>query len=274
MNKKDEKLLSIGELSKFTGVNVKSLRYYGELGILIPAFVDDSNGYRYYKPYQVHFVEIIQLCVKLGIPLKEFINFIDLNTNTINYENLLEYGANIAKEKIKIINNDLNTINNIKNNIEHCSKFSNKRDFFIRTMPERYCCALKYTGAQSSYANYTNNKEYYETLKHILSYMHKNKLKIGFECGLLYRSTSSLQEKFLFVDVDTTDYQIKNKNNIICIPSGKYICKTSNKSCINNASDIFSEVLNPNNSYIFIETELLPTNINNEPVFELMALIN
>ena len=46
---KKENLLSIGALSKQTGVHIKSLRYYDSLGILRPAYVDPCSGYRYYS---------------------------------------------------------------------------------------------------------------------------------------------------------------------------------------------------------------------------------
>ena len=49
---KKENLLSIGALSKQTGVHIKSLRYYDSLGILRPAYVDPSSGYRYYSLQQ------------------------------------------------------------------------------------------------------------------------------------------------------------------------------------------------------------------------------
>ena len=38
----------IKEFAKFTGVSVRTLHYYDELGLLKPAFVDKSSGYRFY----------------------------------------------------------------------------------------------------------------------------------------------------------------------------------------------------------------------------------
>lgn len=38
----------IKEFAKFTGVSVRTLHYYDELGLLKPAFVDRSSGYRFY----------------------------------------------------------------------------------------------------------------------------------------------------------------------------------------------------------------------------------
>lgn len=41
-------MLKIGEFSKLAKMTVKTLRYYNEIGLLKPIFVDD-NGYRYYQ---------------------------------------------------------------------------------------------------------------------------------------------------------------------------------------------------------------------------------
>lgn len=65
---KKDNLLSIGALSKQTGVHIKSLRYYDSLGILRPAYVDPSSGYRYYNLQQIPVVGAIKLCIDLGIP--------------------------------------------------------------------------------------------------------------------------------------------------------------------------------------------------------------
>ena len=40
--------MQIKEFAEFTGVSVRTLHYYDEIGLLVPAFVDKSNGYRYY----------------------------------------------------------------------------------------------------------------------------------------------------------------------------------------------------------------------------------
>lgn len=35
----------IGEIAKLVGVNVKTVRYYEEMGLLKPAFVDETSGF-------------------------------------------------------------------------------------------------------------------------------------------------------------------------------------------------------------------------------------
>ena len=40
--------MQIKEFADFTGVSVRTLHYYDEIGLLTPAFVDGATGYRYY----------------------------------------------------------------------------------------------------------------------------------------------------------------------------------------------------------------------------------
>lgn len=69
--------LSIGELAKLRNVNVQSLRYYEKLGILVPAYINPENGYRYYSLDQIMILDTIILCIDLGIPLKDLKNYVN-----------------------------------------------------------------------------------------------------------------------------------------------------------------------------------------------------
>ena len=40
--------MQIKDFAEFTGVSVRTLHYYDEIGLLTPAFVDQSTGYRFY----------------------------------------------------------------------------------------------------------------------------------------------------------------------------------------------------------------------------------
>ncbi len=40
--------MQIKEFAEFTGVSVRTLHYYDEIGLLVPAFVDKVTGYRFY----------------------------------------------------------------------------------------------------------------------------------------------------------------------------------------------------------------------------------
>jgi DNA-binding transcriptional MerR regulator len=46
-------MLKIGDLSRLAQVSVKTLRYYSDLGLLKPEWIDRFTGYRYYAPEQL-----------------------------------------------------------------------------------------------------------------------------------------------------------------------------------------------------------------------------
>jgi MerR HTH family regulatory protein len=64
-------LLPIGRFAKATRLSVKALRHYDELGLLRPAFVDPSSGYRYYRPAQANQAEAIRVLRSVDMPLEE-----------------------------------------------------------------------------------------------------------------------------------------------------------------------------------------------------------
>ena len=64
-------LMPIGRFSRLTGVGIKALRHYDEVGLLVPAAVDDETGYRFYSPEQVDTAEAIRVLRRLDMPLDE-----------------------------------------------------------------------------------------------------------------------------------------------------------------------------------------------------------
>jgi len=64
-------MFSIGELSKLTQLTVKTLRFYHEERLLIPAFVDPDTGYRYYDQSHIETARAITYLRSLEFPLSE-----------------------------------------------------------------------------------------------------------------------------------------------------------------------------------------------------------
>ena len=54
-------LFSIGEMAKLFQTNIRTLRYYDEIGLLKPEWRDDNSGYRYYSTKQVRTNEYHQI---------------------------------------------------------------------------------------------------------------------------------------------------------------------------------------------------------------------
>jgi len=62
-------LIPIGGLARLSRLTVKALRLYDAEGLLVPAWVDPDNGYRYYRAEQVRSATTIALLRSLGVPL-------------------------------------------------------------------------------------------------------------------------------------------------------------------------------------------------------------
>jgi DNA-binding transcriptional MerR regulator len=70
-------MLKIGELSKLTGLSVKTLRFYSECGLLSPAFVDEFSGYRYFNDANLKTLELIKILKGNHFSLNEIKEFLN-----------------------------------------------------------------------------------------------------------------------------------------------------------------------------------------------------
>ncbi len=107
--------MSIGKVSKLKNVSIKSLRYYDQIGILKPAFVNTETNYRYYTKEQLYLLDAITVCIKLGIPLKDLNNYVE--GASINLQKLLYDGKILAEQKILDIRNCLATLQDTLQNM-------------------------------------------------------------------------------------------------------------------------------------------------------------
>ena len=69
-------MLKIGDFSKLGRVTVKTLRYWDEIGILKPDFVNTENGYRYYNSEKLALVFEIQSMKDIGLYLEDIAGII------------------------------------------------------------------------------------------------------------------------------------------------------------------------------------------------------
>jgi DNA-binding transcriptional MerR regulator len=69
-------VFSIGEFSRITALTVKTLRFYHERGLLVPAYVDPQTGYRNYTLQQVDRARIISQLRNLEFSLEQIAEFL------------------------------------------------------------------------------------------------------------------------------------------------------------------------------------------------------
>lgn len=63
--------LAIGDFSRATHLNIKTLRHYHRIGLLVPAHVDPGTGHRRYDTAQIPTAQVIRRFRGLEMPLEE-----------------------------------------------------------------------------------------------------------------------------------------------------------------------------------------------------------
>lgn len=64
-------MLKIGEFSQLSQVTIKTLHHYDELGLLKPAYIDPSSGYRFYNLEQLPRIHSIMALKELDLSLEQ-----------------------------------------------------------------------------------------------------------------------------------------------------------------------------------------------------------
>jgi DNA-binding transcriptional MerR regulator len=90
-------MLSIGRFADASGLTVKALRYYDEIGLLVPARVDPDNGYRYYDAAQIEEAVTIRRLRALELPLDEIKALVQADGESVR-DRLAAHGFRVAEE--------------------------------------------------------------------------------------------------------------------------------------------------------------------------------
>lgn len=98
-------LYTIGEVSKYTSVTNRALRYYEDIGVLLPDYIG-NNGYRYYKYETMLRVPIIKYYQYMNFSLEE----INKQLDVYNYKKILDTFSDSLEE----CNNEIKKLKNRK----------------------------------------------------------------------------------------------------------------------------------------------------------------
>lgn len=255
LENKMKKYLSIGEVSKIKGVSVKSLRYYSELGILIPAYVNPQTGYRYYTIDQMVTVDLIWTCIELDIPLKNFNSYITKD-GTLRMDKILKDGKKIADEKIMKLNNTISLLENISKHLEKSQtikKYSSEYNYYF---DERYVFVNEWNGDIFDMRSFMENTtKLYSMCEHYgATYLYNQ--------GVIYFYKNNRIEHMVFIEVSKPKIETQA---LLKLPKGNYQCEVFVNDNIEIAEKKYiKNRLYPNGS-IVIGRELYDTKIESNP---------
>jgi len=251
-------LLSIGDLSKLTGVGIKSLRYYERINILIPAYISPDSGYRYYTLDQTNIVEIIQFCIELDIPLSELKQFITPD-GTMNYKDFIAKGRSVAEIKLAALKKGLNLISTIENQMALTEQYK-IGEVYTREIPEKYFYVKPCGDSLKNLDRLDIIKSFYD-----LPYTEDDNemWEFGFMCEVFDDKCMY----YAFAEMPRTFEGTKT------IPKGMYICRQYEESMLEAASEGMRANSKGEGYYIAIETEIFTSKSNvNKPINELRLI--
>lgn len=104
--------LSIGQLSKKSALSEKTIRYYSDINLITPDYINPKTGYRYYKNYQLLKIKLIHSLKQKGFNLKEIQEHIKNSQN----QNLNLFFQNHQK-KLDEVNKKIDELKEVKKNI-------------------------------------------------------------------------------------------------------------------------------------------------------------
>jgi DNA-binding transcriptional MerR regulator/effector-binding domain-containing protein len=97
-----QRLMPIGIFSRMTGLSHRALRLYADRGLLSPAHVDETTGYRYYDVHSIRAAEMIRLLRRLGVPLGEMRLYIDAAATDRLEETLTQQKERLEQEQARL----------------------------------------------------------------------------------------------------------------------------------------------------------------------------
>lgn len=92
-------MYKVSDFSEMTGLSKETLRYYAEVKLLEPAFIDPNNNYRYYDDGSYFLAILLVKLRRLGFTIQEMICVME-DESFANLEGLLIQKRNKIQREI------------------------------------------------------------------------------------------------------------------------------------------------------------------------------
>jgi DNA-binding transcriptional MerR regulator len=98
----EKDLIKIGDFAAMAGTNLRTLRYYEEIGLLRPAS-RSTGGFRFYRPEDLNRLRMVASLQRLGLELAEIRTLMDTRTNGLPRTDILARVRAALDEQRKLI---------------------------------------------------------------------------------------------------------------------------------------------------------------------------
>jgi len=111
-----EHYYTVGEVAKLSNLSVQTLRYYDQIDLFKPAYIDTLTNYRYYHDNQIFYLDIIKSLKYIGITLEDIKKALGLTSGELL--GFLEQQEQRIEEKISRLNEVKYTLLKTKKQIQ------------------------------------------------------------------------------------------------------------------------------------------------------------
>ncbi|GAB6927798.1 hypothetical protein JCM10914A_17810 [Paenibacillus sp. JCM 10914] len=136
-------MMRISAFAKISGISIKTLRYYNELGLLIPAHVDEQSGYRYYSEEQLLTVKRIAAFKDQGFTLEQLKPFFDDHIETNDVKNKLIDKMDELQQAMLSIQQQMDEVNGSMKRLEQRRVEHLAHQITIRKVPSQRIASIR-----------------------------------------------------------------------------------------------------------------------------------
>ena len=154
--------MHIKEFAKLTGVSVRTLHYYDEIGLLKPSSVDEQNGYRFYDERCLERMQEILFYRELDFPLKDIQAILsspdyDKQTALKEQKHLLTLKQKRLERLITALDSAMKG-ENLTMNIFDNSEFEAQREQYAKEAKEKWGATDAYKESAEKTSGYSKEK--------------------------------------------------------------------------------------------------------------------
>ncbi|GIP00645.1 MerR family transcriptional regulator [Paenibacillus lautus] len=136
-------MMKISAFAKVSGISIKTLRYYDELGLLKPAHVDEQSGYRYYSEEQLLTVKRIAAYKEQGFTLEQLKPFFEEDIETDVVKNKLADKMTELQHAMQTLQLQLEGLNSRMSRLEPSEAGDPAGPIRIREVPSQLAASIR-----------------------------------------------------------------------------------------------------------------------------------
>lgn len=139
----EKEYYTIGEVSKICNISAKALRYYDQIGIISPDFINEENGYRYYCKETLLNVPVLKYYKQLGFKLEQMKDLLSGNAYHV-VRHSLHNKIDELKAEEQELHDSLISVQDWFELVQEAQLVANNqiRDISVKYMPEMTYCYM------------------------------------------------------------------------------------------------------------------------------------